>query len=80
MVSRRLPPNGGTNMDIYEFNLPGMTCEKCANKIRNALVNSGVSDISFDFKTRNASATYDNQKTNPEEIKRIITKTGYEVN
>lgn len=67
-------------MDIFEFNIPGMTCETCAGKIKNALINTGVTDISFDFKTRNASVTYDNQRTNPDEIKKIIRKTGYEIN
>jgi len=67
-------------MDILEFNIPGMTCETCAGKIKNALANVGVTDISFDFKTRNASVTYDNQKIGPEDIKRLIRKSGYEVN
>ncbi|MGE5330070.1 MAG: heavy-metal-associated domain-containing protein [Deltaproteobacteria bacterium] len=67
-------------MDILEFNIPGMTCETCAGRIKSALANTGVTDISFDFKTRNASLTYDNQKTNPQEIKRLIRKAGYEVN
>ncbi|MGE5473654.1 MAG: heavy-metal-associated domain-containing protein [Ignavibacteriales bacterium] len=67
-------------MDILEFNIPGMTCESCAGKIKSALTTVGVTDVSFDFKTRNASVTYDNQRTNPEEIKKVIRKAGYEVN
>ena len=67
-------------MDILEFNVPGMTCETCAGKIRDALRNSGVTDIAFDFKTRNASVTFDNEKIGVNEIKRIIAKAGYEVN
>jgi len=66
-------------MAILEFNVPGMTCETCAGKIRDALRNSGVTDIGFDFKTRNASVTFDNQKIGVEDIKRIIAGIGYEV-
>lgn len=66
-------------MDIAEFNIPNMTCGSCAEKIKTALTNVGVTEISFDFKTRNASVTYDNQKIGVADIKKIISNAGYEV-
>ncbi len=66
-------------MKAVEFNLPGMNCESCAEKIENRVKNAGASDIEFDFKTRNVKITFDDEKTDGDTIKKVIRTAGYEV-
>ncbi len=66
-------------MQTAEFNLPGMTCESCATKIESAVRHAGANDINFDFKTRNVTITFDEQKTSQEQLKSVIRNTGYDV-
>lgn len=67
-------------METAEFNLPGMTCETCAEKIENAVTKQqGVDNIKFDFKTRNVTVAFDENSTNSKIIKDTIKNAGYEV-
>ena len=66
-------------METTEFNLPSMTCESCAGKIESAVKAAGADDIKFDFKTRNVTVTFDEEKIDRKGITSVIRKAGYEV-
>lgn len=66
-------------MQTAELNLPNMTCESCAQKIENAVKHAGVDNIKFDFKARNMTVEFDEEKTSLNQIKSAVKNSGYEV-
>ena len=66
-------------MKTAEFNIPSMTCESCADKIENALKDAGTNNVKFDFKTRNVTISFDENKIDKDDIKNIIMNVGYDV-
>lgn len=64
-----------SNISIY-----GMTCTGCELKIEKAIKKiDGVFNVTVSYSKQNAIVEYDDQKTDFEKIKAIITKIGYTV-
>ena len=54
-------------------------CEQCKNRIEKALIfEKGVKDVHVDYKTKIAMVIYNKEKTNPEKIRTVISKIGYD--
>jgi copper chaperone CopZ len=68
------------NIKIVEFTINGMTCLGCEEQI-NHEVNKlqGIIKTVASYKDSNAVIEFDNTKTDIDEIKKAITKTGYSV-
>ncbi|WP_257345737.1 heavy metal translocating P-type ATPase [Pseudalkalibacillus decolorationis] len=63
-----------------EFNVTGMTCAACANKIEKKLNRlSGVSTANVNFALESASVEYDPNEVTIEEMKESIKKLGYQL-
>jgi copper chaperone CopZ len=55
-----------------------ITCSNCVNTIMNNLPHEkGIKDVKCDLKTKEVSVTYQNQKNNPEQIKKSIERLGF---
>lgn len=68
------------NMECFYFDVEGMTCEGCENAIKkNVSTLPGVDDVSASHKLKNALVVFDPNQTNPDEITKAITSTGYTV-
>jgi copper chaperone CopZ len=54
-------------------------CKECKERIETRLnYTKGVKNATLDLKTKVVTVIYDAQKIKPEEIKTVITKTGYD--
>jgi copper chaperone CopZ len=63
-----------------EIHTSGMTCTGCESTIKKKVKKvDGVKDVMADFRTNTVKATYDDGKTNVEEIKKAISSAGYSV-
>ncbi len=57
----------------------GMSCASCVAKIEGALKKSkGIVEATVNFATNKATVRYNQDKTNEEEIRKTISKVGYE--
>ena len=60
------------------FDIEGMTCQACANRIEKVLNKKDfISEAGVNFASEDAQITFDSSKTSPEAIAQIIEKTGY---
>ena len=58
----------------------GMTCTGCEATIKSKVKKvNGVKDVIADFNTNTVKTTFDDGKTNVDEIKKAITSAGYNV-
>lgn len=61
------------------FNIQGMTCQACANRIEKVLNKKEfVSESVVNFAGETAQITFDDTQTNPDELIKIIEKTGFQ--
>ena len=61
------------------FNIQGMTCQACANRIEKVLNKKEfVSEAAVNFAGETAQITFDDTQTNPDELIKIIEKTGFQ--
>lgn len=61
-----------------EFNVKGMICASCQAKAEKALKKTnGVTAATVNLEKGEAKVTYDDQKTNPEQIKKVIKNAGF---
>lgn len=61
------------------FNIQGMTCQACANRIEKVLNKKEfVSEAVVNFAGETAQITFDDTQTNPDELIKIIEKTGFQ--
>jgi sulfite exporter TauE/SafE len=61
------------------FRVGGMTCVNCQNRIEKKLKDTaGVKAVKVNFKTEEASVTYDTAQTSFEDISAVIEKLGYQ--
>ena len=55
-----------------------MTCASCPLTVKQALKKvSGVTEVHVDFKTKLAQVKFDPDKTQPEQLARVVTQIGY---
>lgn len=55
-----------------------MTCASCPLTVKQALKKvSGVTEVHVDFKTKFAQVKFDPDKTQPEQLARVVTQIGY---
>ena len=58
--------------------ISGMHCESCASGITAMLKRvEGVAKVNVSYEERRATVDYDDAKTSPEEIIKVIQKMGY---
>lgn len=63
-----------------EFTITGMTCEACGDHVNHEVNKlSGIIKSTASYQNKNAVITFDNSKTNIDEIKQAINSTGYTV-
>ena len=54
-------------------------CGMCKNRIETAAKGvEGVQDAAYDLKAQSLTLTYDNAKTSPRKVQKIIAKLGYD--
>ena len=64
----------------YEINITGMTCSGCEEHVKLEIGKlSGISGLEVSYEKANAVVTFDESKTNINEVKAAIDKTGYKV-
>lgn len=64
----------------YEFTIDGMTCESCEEHvIREILQLEGIGTVNVSYNKGNAVVEFDKNKTNEDEITKVINATGYTV-
>lgn len=67
-------------MKTKSIQLEELTCPSCINKIEAAVSKmDGVSEVKVLFNSSKVKATFDEEVTNEEQIKKTITNLGYEV-
>lgn len=60
--------------------IEGMTCDGCANAVRNALLKlDGVFDATVSFETGLANISIDGNKVDDAKLGEVITKAGFKV-
>ncbi len=60
------------------IHIEGMHCAMCSTRMCNAFVNNKhVKNAKVDLQQKTASVTYDAEKLSEEDLKRIVTETGY---
>ena len=64
----------------YEINIAGMTCTGCEEHVKLEISKlSGISRLEVSYEKANAVVTFDESKTDIEEVKAAVDKTGYKV-
>ena len=64
----------------YEINITGMTCSGCEEHVKLEIGKlSGISGLEVSYEKANAVVTFDESKTNIDEVKAAVDKTGYKV-
>lgn len=54
-------------------------CKECKDNIEKALINQkGVRFAELDIKTKQAKVVYNSSKITPEQLREVISKTGYD--
>jgi copper chaperone len=67
-------------MKTETLTVTGMTCGGCSSKVEHALkAVSGVNDVAVSLKNNEATVHYDEQLTNPDNLKLAIQGAGYGV-
>lgn len=67
-------------MKTKSIQLEELTCPSCINKIEAAVSRmEGVSEVKVMFNSSKVKATFNEEITNEEQIKKTITDLGYEV-
>lgn len=67
-------------METVTFNVPTLSCGACSDKIQeNVREIKGVTNSSIDLKSQQLKVEYNPSDISPEEIKKHISKMGYEV-
>ena len=62
------------------LSVPDITCEGCANSIKNALGRiQGVNKVDVNVATKKVAVTYDEKKVDLSSIKEKIERIGYTV-
>lgn len=62
------------------YTVTGMSCAGCSAAVQSALQKSaGVADVSVNLLESNASITYDDTKTSPEQLQTIVRSIGYDM-
>jgi mercuric ion binding protein len=60
------------------LSVPGMSCAVCPITVKKALNNvKGVNTVAVDFDGKKAAVTFDDTKTNTEELTRATANAGY---
>lgn len=77
----QLSVSENTNLEsTYEINITGMTCTGCEEHVKLEIGKlPGISGLVVSFENANAVVTFDESKTDIEEIKAAVDKTGYKV-
>lgn len=70
-----------TNLEsTYEINITGMTCSGCEEHVKLEIGKlSGISGLEVSYEKANAVVTFDELKTNIDEVKAAVDNTGYKV-
>ena len=70
-----------TNLEsTYEINITGMTCSGCEEHVKLEIGKlSGISGLEVSYEKANAVVTFDESKTNIDEVKAAVDNTGYKV-
>ena len=64
----------------YEINITGMTCTGCEEHVKLEIGKlPAISGLEVSYEKANAVVTFDESKTDIEEVKTAINKTGYKV-
>ena len=64
----------------YEINITGMTCSGCEEHVKLEIGKlPGISGLEVSYEKANAVVTFDASKTDIEEVKAAVNKTGYKV-
>ena len=67
-------------MNDITLNIKGMKCGGCQKRVEDALsALPGVSSVKVDLKRGEVQVAYDGASTTPDQIKKKITETGYQV-
>lgn len=62
------------------YTVTGMSCAGCSAAVQSALQKgAGVADVSVNLLESNASITYDDTKTSPEQLQAIVRGIGYDM-
>lgn len=63
-----------------EFTIDGMTCESCEEHVAHEILQlEGIGAVDVSYDKGNAVVKFDKNKTNQEEITKVINSTGYTV-
>ena len=64
----------------YQIDIAGMTCSGCEAHVKLEIGKlSGISALDVSYEKANAIVTFDQSKTNIEEVKEAVAKTGYRI-
>lgn len=67
-------------MKTANFQVAGMMCANCENRVMNALKNiDGITDVSASAKSGTVNCTYEEAKTGSDAIRETIEAVGYDV-
>lgn len=70
----------GVIEEKVEFDVVGMTCSACANRIEKRLNKiDGVDQANVNLALETATVSYNQSETNPDEMMSIVKKMGYEL-
>lgn len=68
------------NLQTASFDIKGMTCASCEEHINHSVNEiKGVTKVNSSYKQGKTTIEYDKTKTDLNEIKKAITKTGYSI-
>ena len=68
------------NTKNYSFNVEGMTCSACANRVERVTKKAdGVINSSVNFATEKLNITFDENKISVNDLKNIVEKAGYKL-
>jgi periplasmic mercuric ion binding protein len=63
-----------------EIKVSGMTCGACAVSVKSALTKiKGVKSADVSYEKGLATVVYDDQRTNEQQLREVINKTGFKV-
>ncbi|KQM11201.1 hypothetical protein AOA80_10010 [Methanomassiliicoccales archaeon RumEn M1] len=67
-------------MNEITLNVKGMKCAGCQKRVEDALgAMPGVSSVKIDLKKGEVQVAYDGGSTTPDQIRKKIAETGYQV-
>lgn len=67
-------------MENISFNVPSLGCSSCAFKIQDVIRSlSGVKNVSIDLKSQQVHVEYNPLEVQPENIRKAISRTGFDV-